>query len=94
MNLVILDGEKITSKEQLHRHLAWSLDLPEWYGNNLDALYDCLCEMPPCRVIFVNAYIMEQPGNYGQALLDTFFDAAESNPGLVISVKREEKEND
>ena len=40
MNLVILDGEKITSKEQLHRHLARSLDLPEWYGKNLDALYD------------------------------------------------------
>ena len=27
-------------KEDLHRALAESLDFPEWYGNNLDALYD------------------------------------------------------
>ena len=94
MTDILLDCAEMTDRAAAHEYLADMLSLPGYYGRNLDALYDCLCEMPPCRVIFVNAYIMEQPGNYGQALLDTFFDAAESNPGLVISVKREEKEND
>ena len=32
-------------KEDLHRALAECLDFPEWYGNNLDALYDELTEI-------------------------------------------------
>ena len=45
MREIIIDGEKIHSKKELHREFAEKLDFPEWYGHNLDALYDCLTEI-------------------------------------------------
>lgn len=39
---VIIDGNKIRNKEMLHSHLRSELKLPEYYGNNLDAFYDCM----------------------------------------------------
>ena len=43
---VILDGEKIKDRRMLHEVLAQELQLPEWYGRNLDALHDCLEDFP------------------------------------------------
>lgn len=37
-----IDGGAVTGREALHERLASQLALPEWYGKNLDALYDCL----------------------------------------------------
>ena len=45
MHICALDGEKITNRQTLHDILSSSLGLPEWYGRNLDALYDCLTEI-------------------------------------------------
>ena len=41
----IIDCTQIHSQEDLHRIFRESLAFPEWYGNNLDALYDCLTEL-------------------------------------------------
>ena len=40
----IIDCTRIKTKEDLHRIFRETLRFPEWYGNNLDALYDCLSE--------------------------------------------------
>ena len=45
MLICILDGNNITNRETLHDTLATSLQLPDWYGRNLDALYDCLLDI-------------------------------------------------
>jgi ribonuclease inhibitor len=44
MKNIILDCTGITSRQMLHRQLAASLDFPAYYGENLDALYDCLLD--------------------------------------------------
>ena len=44
MRICILDGNKLTNRELLHNALAESLSFPNWYGRNLDALYDCLTD--------------------------------------------------
>jgi len=41
---VHLDGREILSKEMLHDRLQESLSLPDYYGRNLDALFDLLTE--------------------------------------------------
>ena len=41
----IIDCTKIFTREDLHRIFRETLSFPQWYGNNLDALYDCLTEM-------------------------------------------------
>lgn len=39
--------------EALHRALGRTLDFPEYYGRNLDALWDCLIEIDlPIRFIW------------------------------------------
>lgn len=41
----IIDCSQIQTKEDLHRIFREVLGFPEWYGNNLDALHDCLTEI-------------------------------------------------
>lgn len=88
MNLVILDGEKIISKEQLHRHLAWSLNFPEWYGKNLDALYDCLTDVQERTGIHVlnKEALYENLGPMTHGLLRVLRDAAAENPNLHVEM--------
>lgn len=38
----IIDCTKIRTREDLHRLFRETLCFPDWYGCNLDALYDCL----------------------------------------------------
>ena len=41
----VLDGSAVSSREDLHEALARGLALPDWYGGNLDALFDCLTDL-------------------------------------------------
>lgn len=44
MREIIIDCEGL-SRDQLHPLFAQKLSFPSWYGNNLDALYDCLTDL-------------------------------------------------
>ena len=45
MKKIVIDGAAISSMMELHALLKAELSFPEWYGNNLDALYDCLTDL-------------------------------------------------
>lgn len=45
MNEITLNCTGLETKAQLHGALADALSFPDWYGNNLDALYDCLTDL-------------------------------------------------
>ena len=56
MKVVLLDGERIRGQADMHACFKRALDLPDWYGANLDALHDVLTESTePTGVIIVNA---------------------------------------
>ena len=40
-----LDGREVCSRTALHALLKRGLNLPDYYGENLDALWDCLTDM-------------------------------------------------
>lgn len=61
----ILDASKMTDKETSHAYLKEIFELPEYYGNNLDALHDCLEEMADVEIIVENE---ENAGNYYRCL--------------------------
>ncbi|PEQ72059.1 barstar family protein [Bacillus thuringiensis] len=42
METIQLNGWKFTSKEIMHKILKNKLDLPNYYGENADVLWDCL----------------------------------------------------
>ena len=72
-----LDGNLI--KENGHDYLAEALDFPDYYGKNLDALYDCLTEIS-CEIELVNA------GAVDKDIIDTFKDAAGENELLKLKM--------
>jgi ribonuclease inhibitor len=78
MNIFILDGTKMTDRQSCHQYLARILRFPDYYGNNLDALYDCLGEFSrESAIIIMNGLELEKNlGDYGKLLLETFRDAA------------------
>lgn len=56
MNTAIFNFEKIGTIEDFYKIAAKQLSLPEYFGNNLDALWDCLTgdiELP-VAVQFIN----------------------------------------
>ena len=82
---VLIDCSRMTSKETLHRYLKETLALPEYYGGNLDALFDCLTEVnQPVVLEFEHPNALIPLGNYGEALMSTFRDAALENPMLTL----------
>lgn len=45
MTQITVNCTGLEAKAQLHNLLADALSFPDWYGNNLDALYDCLTDL-------------------------------------------------
>ncbi|REG22177.1 barstar family protein [Roseateles depolymerans] len=54
---LIIDGSIIESEEDLHNAIADGLNLPSWYGKNIDALWDALTGMVgrPLKITWINA---------------------------------------
>lgn len=79
MKNIVLDGTKFTSREQLHSILKSELQLPEYYGKNLDALFDCLTGdiQLPMKVEWNNFKCSKELlGDYAEKTLKVFFSAA------------------
>lgn len=72
-----LDGRMI--QKQGHDYLMEALDFPDYYGKNLDALYDCLTEIS-CEIELVNASCVDKD------IIDTFKDAASENNLLKLKM--------
>lgn len=86
---VILDGKAMVDRVSAHSHLAERLELPTYYGRNLDALYDVLTEIGEETELVLTdpAAVAEQMGKYGEALLATMQEAAEENPRLIVTLQ-------
>ena len=46
MKTIRVDFSKCENSEQMHEQLRRALNLPEYYGGNLDALWDVLTGLP------------------------------------------------
>lgn len=86
MESITLDGAQMLNRRMAHDHLAQQLQFPDYYGRNLDALYDLLSERSKETqlVIWHKGTILSWLGDYGEALCQTMEDAARANPLLEI----------
>lgn len=69
----VIDATALIRKGQAHDYLAEVFDFPEYYGRNLDALYDCLGEMKEVEIEIVNS---ELAFGYYEKVLRVFKGAA------------------
>ena len=89
MRKIILDIEKMRSLPMLHKYLHTALALPEYYGANLDALYDCLTEITESTELVVPKKVADEAylGWYGQQFLQMLEDAAAENEALRVTLQ-------
>ena len=51
MQQITLDGNILADAARVHDYLKETLHFPEYYGMNLDALYDCLTDLEDIEII-------------------------------------------
>ena len=77
---IILDGSTFTDKEKLHSILKSEFNFPDYYGNNLDALWDCLTGdiKLPVTLEWIHFDISRNLlGDYADKTLDIFLKTSE-----------------
>ncbi len=89
MKICILSGTEIKNREMLHSILKDSLSLPEWYGRNLDALYDCLTEIQEITEIQVlqKSNLEKHLGRYANYLIKVIEQAKKENPRICLKLE-------
>ena len=80
---VKLDTERMIDREKAHEYLKEKLQFPEYYGRNLDALYDCLTDLDETEVVIVHR---DEAGAYCRRIMQVFMAASRINGGLVLRI--------
>lgn len=80
---ITLDGKSILSIEDFHREILKKMEFPSYYGNNLDALWDCLTGHADLNVILIwNAHQISRNamGKDFEKLVTLFIELKEEYP--------------
>lgn len=56
-----IDCRELVSRAAAHDCFARVFSLPAGYGRNLDALYDVLTSLPPCRITLAGTSCLLSP---------------------------------
>lgn len=90
MKIVILDAKKMLENERMHEYFAKKFDLPEYYGKNLDALFDCLCEINELTLIKLkNENALDSATK--ESLIQLFRDVCSENALVKFELVKDEK---
>lgn len=89
MKEIQLNGAKMFDKASTHAYLKRKLALPDYYGENLDALWDCLStDMELKKItIYKSQTIIENLGPYGEALITLFQEVSEENDCIQVEIE-------
>lgn len=90
MNYIILDFNGITSLWTLHEYFKEVFNLPDYYGHNMDALWDCLdCSFEfPTTIVLKN--IEKIPSEMNEAteiMLELFEDLQRDNEKVTVQIE-------
>lgn len=89
MKEIRLNGTKMLDKASTHAYLKRKLELPDYYGENLDALWDCLSTDISFKkiTIYKPAIIIENLGAYGESLINLIQEVAEVNESIKVDIE-------
>lgn len=90
MNAIELDFAGIKSLWELHEYLKEAFCLPDYYGHNMDALWDCLhCSFDEPTTIILND-LSEIPKELKEAveiMLELFTDLEREDEEVTVQIK-------
>ena len=91
MTEFVIDLKDVYLPDDLHTRIAQTIPVPEYYGKNLDALYDVLTEQSEGWVIVFSSTSVPETtmGKYMKSLRRMCAAAAEENEGLLRVVFEE-----
>lgn len=80
--MITIDCTGLEDARQLHELLKKELDFPDYYGYNLDALFDCLTDIARDTTIRLEGFL--ELGEWRCRFANTFANAALENSCLDI----------
>lgn len=90
MREVELNGKRMASEASAQEYLFDMFEFPEYYGADLEAIYDALADITEeTRVSIINRDYMET-SSFGSRLIWVFEDAASDNDNLTLAWTEEE----
>jgi len=80
----------MTDRESAHSYLKRKLSLPDYYGNNLDALWDYLStDFSPKRIVIYNLdNLIANLGSYGESIINLLQEVARENEFIDLKILR------
>lgn len=83
-----LNGRNMKTKEIAHGIIKEKLNAPEYYGKNLDALWDIVMETSqPIQINLINKDdLIENLEDYGKNIITVFQDAEKENKNIKFQV--------
>lgn len=89
MEKISLNGNSMGTRELAHLYFKWRLNLPEYYGENLDALWDILSvHSEPLEIILYNKdKLIENLGEYGKSIIELLNDISQENNNIKIKIE-------
>ena len=91
MKECVIHGDSISGWSALYNQIGKDLMLPEWFGRNLDALFDCLTDLPDSQItIYQWSSLAERLGKKANALRRVLTEAGLENQHLTVSILDED----
>jgi RNAse (barnase) inhibitor barstar len=90
--MYIIDGSKMTTRQDAYAEIKRALDAPDYMGSNLDALNDVLTETRGEIRLTSACVMLNALGRYGCRMLEVFFDAAQDSEYLSFSLEHAPQE--
>lgn len=83
-----LNGENMKTRQGTHKYVKEKLKLPEYYGENLDALWDILSTYSKSiKISLINKNeLIKNLEDYGYALISVFQDIEEENTNIKFEI--------
>jgi len=88
MKNIQINAADFSTPAELQEYLIEALSFPDYYGRNLDALYDGLTEVDEATKIIISSRIADEEnlGEYGERLLAVFETAVQDNENLELEI--------
>lgn len=81
MKQITLDGNILADAALVHDYLKEQLQFPEYYGKNLDALYDCLTDLNDIEITITPP---AEDGAIYQRIIRVFKAAENGNDSIAL----------